>query len=217
MRKYKAIVVLSKIITKNNQGSRKFDNGKNNFFYEILGDPYEFRFKAVKKLFSDGACSNFILVGGEVETIENGKRTKLIINNEETIPKAEVMRFSLINDYSIPARNLIVLKSASNTIGNAKETAKYFKAKNIKDLDKIGILTNFYDLPRTIKLFKEEASLSLIPICAESVIYDEEFDLIKNFYKKEGFSKIISDIKENFLEIKGMHDQEKGIYAPMFK
>jgi hypothetical protein len=127
------------------------------------------------------------------------------------------MRYALINNYKIPSKNIIALKSVSNTIGNAKEIYKYFVKKNIKNLNKVGILTNFYDLPRSIKIFREFSNLSLIPICAESIIYDEEFDLIKKFYKEEGFSRIVSEEKNYDSEIKGISDREKGCYVPRFK
>lgn len=216
MKKYSKIVVLSAGITENPKGPRKFADGKNNFNYEVLVDPYEFRFKAVKKLFQDGLCSEFVLVGGEVETMNGGIKSKFIGSDGKTVEKAEVMRYSLVNDYQIPGNNFpAVLKSISNTRGNAEAVLRYFKENNVTNFDDIGVLTSFYHLPRSIKIFKE-AGLSLMPICAESVVYDQEFDLIREFYQKEGFSRILSEVEDTDSEIKGMGDQEKGSYNSRF-
>jgi hypothetical protein len=156
-------------------------------------------------------------VGGEVEMIKDEKKLKFIGKEGKTIPKAEVMRRRLVNDYGIPAENLICLTSASNTTGNALEILRYFTEKNVTDLNEIGLLTRFYHIPRSVKIFKESANLSLVPICTESIVYDEEFELIKDFYSKEGLLEIIGDIKNSDSEIKGMGDQEKGSYVPRFK
>lgn len=172
--------------------------------------------KAVKKIFNNGVCSDFILVGGEVETIKNGERAKFIGSDGKTLPKAEIVHYSLVNHYRVPGKSLTMLQSDSNTLGNAKEVARYFREKNIKKFEKIGILTSFYHLPRAMKIFKE-AGLALIPICAESIVYDEEFDLIKDYYKKEGFSRILASTRNVNSEIKGMGDQEKGSYISKFK
>jgi hypothetical protein len=216
MKKYDKIIVLASGITVDKNGPYKFENNTEKFNYKIIKDPYEFSFKAVKKLFSAGICSNFILVGGKVEIVKNKTKAKFIGKNGTTIPKAEVMKYSLINNYGIPAENLTVLKSASNTIGNAKEILKYFKKQNIKNIDKVGILTCFHHLPRTIKIFKETSNLFFDPICSESVIYNEEFDLIRKFYQKEGLSIILGENKNENSEIKGMGDMEKNCYIPKF-
>jgi hypothetical protein len=217
MKKYTKIIVLSRGVKQSDDGLKKFQNEKENFSYTIEGDPDEFCFKAIKKLFSDGACSDFILVGGEVEIIKDGKKTAFIGNTGKTISKVEVMHHSLVNNYEIPKENLTALKSVSNTKGNAKEIKKYFIEKNITDLNDIGILTNFYHLPRAIKIFKESTGLCFIPISAESVIYDEEYDSIKNFYREQGFKMILGDTIEQDSEIKGIGDMEKGSYSSRFK
>src|SRR5687767_7228835 len=123
MKKYSAVVVLAAGIAQNANGTRQFTNDQANFSYEIAGDPYEFRFKAVQKLFTDGACAQFILVGGDVETTIDGKKDKLKDKNGEHIPKAEVMADCLINQYQIPAEKITILHSASNTKGNALAVA----------------------------------------------------------------------------------------------
>ena len=217
MSQYPKIILLSAGINQNANGPHSFSNNIENFNYEILGDPYEFRFKAVRKLFVGNACPDFILVGGQVEKVENGRKSKFIGKGGKTIPKAEVMRYCLINNYNIPKENIsATLESESNTYGNAEAVSKYFKEKTINNVEKIGILTSFYHLSRSVKIFKE-LNLPLIPICAESVIYDEEFDSIKDFYDNEGFSKILADTKNSNSEIKGMGDQEKNSYTSGFK
>ena len=216
MKKYSAVIVLAAGVRQNDEGPRRFEQDGERFAYEIKGDPYEFRFKAVKKLFTTGASSNFIVVGGDVETTKDGKKDKYKGQSGEVVSKSKVMADCLINYYQIPADKIVVLHSESNTKGNAVEVARYFSENKTQSLDQVGLLTSFFHLPRSIRTFADVGNLRLIPISAEGVIYEEEFENIHQFYSEEGFSMILGDIQDQPSEIKGMGDQEKGSYTPMF-
>ncbi len=211
------IVVLAAGVTQMDNGPRKFEKGEVNFDYEIQGDPYEFRFKAVQKLLLKGSCSKFILVGGNVEMVKDGEKESFYDQNGQVVSKSQVMKHCLVNHYQIPVENIVCLHSESNTIGNAKEVSKYFSENGIKDLETVGLLTSFYHLSRSVRMFGDEANLRLIPISAESAVYHEEFENIRKFYHEEGFSRILHDTKDHRSEIKGMGDQEQNIYQPGFK
>lgn len=204
MKKYSAIIILAPEITEDKKGKLTFDKNGVNFNYEIEGDPHEFRFKAAQKFYSDDNNMEFILVGGMVKKKEN-------------IRKADVMKDVLESRYGIPPNLLNPIQSASNTEGNAMAIKRYLSQKNETYIDNIGLLTNFYHLPRAIKTFVDIAHLRLIPICAESIVYEEEFENIRHFYHHEGFSRIINDIKDHHSEITGMLAQEIGSYVPKTK
>lgn len=204
MKQYVAVIVLAPGITQTENGKCEFSERKSTFRYEVEGDPHEFRFKAAQKLYRTRACSSFILVGGTVK-------------NKEEILKADVMKDRLSTHYQIPEDRLIPIRSASNTEGNAIEAVRYLSEKNVLFIDGVGLLTNFYHLPRAIKTFIDVANLRLIPISAESVVYDDEFDNIKQFYTSEGCSRILGDSKDSDSEIKGMFARETGSYASRIK
>ena len=209
--KYVAIIILSPGITQMDDGSIVFKRNGIVFNYEFEGDR-EFRLKAAQKLYQDGACSNFIIVGGNVDTRVNGRLQEYNYNNQ-SIPKSEVIKSRLVDKYMIPEGCLTCLKSTPSTEGNAIEVLRHLSEKNIQFLDKIGLLTNFYHLTRAIRIFIDISNLRLVPVAAEGVIYDEEFENIKSFYKSEGFSRVINDLRDCKSEIKGMSDREKGSYA----
>lgn len=216
MKKYEVVVVLTAGITQNNEGLHKFDNGRDNFNYEVTGDPYDFRLKAIRKLCLNHICTKFILVGGEVEILVTGKKNKFKGSNGEGISKAEVMRHSLLNDYQVHPDNLICLKSESNTKGNAEEILRYFKQNNIRSTEGFGLLTNFYHLPRATRTFLEVTNLPLIPISAEAVIYNEEFENITKFYQEDGFMRILGKVEDQESEIKGLAAKEDNSYLSNF-
>jgi len=204
MKKYSAIIILAPGITKTDEGKLTFNKDGVNFNYEIEGDPYEFRFKAAKKFYLDDNNLEFILVGGTVKKMEG-------------IRKADVMKDILESRYGILSKALKPIQSASNTEGNALAVKRYLSEKNEIYINNIGLLTNFNHLPRAIKTFIDAAHLRLIPICAESIVYKEEFDNIRHFYHHEGFSRIICNLKDHDSEIKGMLAQELGSYIPRTK
>jgi len=213
MKKYSAIIILAPGIIESNKGKLTFNKNGFNFNYEIEGDPHEFRFKAAKKFYLEDKNLEFILVGGTVKD-ENKETVKV---NDKEVLKADVMKDILESRYEISSNSLNPVKSDSNTEGNAMAVKRYLSEKNETYINNIGLLTNFYHLPRAIKTFIDIAHLRLIPICAESIVYKEEFENIKHFYHHEGFSRIINDLKDHDSEIKGMLAQETGSYTPRIK
>lgn len=123
----------------------------------------------------------------------------------------------MINQYQIPAEKIVILHSDSNTKGNALAVVQYFSEDNIQNVSDAGLLTSFWHLPRATRMFIDNTDLRLIPICAEAVIYEAEFENIQKFYTEEGLSRIVGAAKNDLSEIRGMSDQEKGSYTPQFK
>lgn len=198
-REYTYIVVLAPGITVREEGRFGFKTDAGVFRYDIAGDPFEFRFKAVAKLYTEKRTQKFLLVGGPVKT-------------KEPISKPEVMKQRLETKYSVPSESLTIVKSSANTEGNAIAINQHLSCVNLS-ADSIGLLTNFYHLSRAIRIFIEFGKLRLIPISAESVIYQEEYENIREFYNSEGFSRILDTQKEHNSEIKGMEAIEEGIYT----
>ncbi len=214
MKKYSAIIILAPGITKANEGKLTFNKNGFNFNYKIEVDPHEFRFKAAKKFYSEDKNLELILVGG---TVKDENRETVKVNNKEVL-KADVMKQRLeCSEYGIPSKHLHPIQSASNTEGNAMAVKRYLSEKNDAYINNIGLLTNFYHLPRAIKTFIDVSHMRLIPICAESIVYKEEFENIRHFYHHEGFSRIINDLKDHDSEIKGMLAQEAGSYTSRIK
>jgi len=209
--KYAAVIILSSGVTQMDEGSLVFNKDGIIFNYEFEGDR-EFRLKAAQKLYQDRACSNFIIVGGNVDTRINGELKTYNYNNQ-SVPKAKVIKSRLVEKYMIPESCITSLESIPSTEGNAIKVLQHLSEKNIQTLDKVGLLTNFYHLARAIRMFVDVSNLRLVPIAAEGVIYDEEFESIKDFYKSEGFSRLLNDIRNCKSEIKGMGDREKGLYT----
>ena len=192
MRTYSAVVVLAPGIRRNTSGPLQFSDDLNlSFSYEVVGDPFEFRFKAAAKLYEIEATQRFLLVGGKVD-------------GEEGVPKGAVMQHRLSTEYGIPVGALTPLVSASNTQGNARAVKEYLQQDSKIDVEEIGVLTNFYHLSRATRMFMEEVKLRLIPICAEGFILDDEFDNIRKFYRDEALGYIVGDLETDRCEIRGL-------------
>lgn len=214
--KYSTIILLSAGITQTEAGNRTFSEGHTSFKYLIQGDPHEFGFKAIQKLYQDGSCTNFVLVGGLVEVISpDGTKSPYLDASGNPVPKALVMENCLIENYHIPKEALTILQSASNTQGNAETVAKYFS--NQHPSGAVGLMSLFYHLTRALRMFASVFPLPVLPICAESVVYESEFENIKQFYTTEGFNYILGATPSQDSQIKGMSDLEFGTYSPRFK
>ena len=218
VKQYSAVVVLSPEIIENQKGKLTFKHNNGHISYSIDNDPHEFRFKAVKRLYKDGVCKNFILVGGVVKKWVGDKKKNTLIDGKP-VPKKDVMRQRLeCSEYGIPRKNLLDVESMSNTKGNAMAVLEYLAKFNAPYINNIGLLTNFYHLPRAMKIFIEKAGLRLIPICAESIVYGENYEELKKFYKEivvsndEKITRILADDVGDGSEIKGMWDMESGKY-----
>jgi len=212
MENYSSVVILSPGITVSNNGPRKiFEGSPYEFSFKIEADPHEFRFKAAQKLYKICRDLNFIIVGGTVEEYVDGKKQHATINGVK-FTKAKIIKEILVKDYGISGDHIIELTSESNTMGNMVRLADFLSEKNENFVKKTGLLTNFYHLPRAVKM-QAKLGLNLSPICAESIIYDEEFDNIKEFYSGEGVSRTIGQEKANDSEIKGLNNLETGNYT----
>lgn len=197
--KYSIVIVLSPGVTKDDSGQLVFTQSSNSFKYYIEADPFEFRFKAVKKLYTSEAAKKFILVGGPVK-------------NEEKVSKTEVMQDRLNSFYGIPIDRLITVPSAANTEGNAMAVLERLSDKNDSYINAAGLLTNLYHLPRAMKIFQKVANLRLIPICAESLLLDDEFENVKNFYRNEASKLIVKENADDRCEIRGLSALESETY-----
>jgi|GEM_PF-4169424 len=215
--RYSLIIVPTAGIAQKDDGPLTFSDGVESFSYDIEQDPYEFCLKAVKKLNDTGACSNFLIVGGAVQTRKDEKKDKFLGATGNNVPKAEVMRDRLVKHYKVPLNCIRVLISESNTTGNAVAVASHFAAGNPAPSGRLGLMVNFFRLARATGIFIDATKLPLIPISAESVVYEEEFENIKEFYKQEGFAAIISSNRDSDSEIKGISDRENGTYLARFR
>jgi len=230
-KKYTAVIVLAPDIIKRYNGKNEYLKDNISFKYDIDNDPYEFRFRAVERLYKDKYVKKFILVGGFVEKKEWNQEKQKCEKKEieiggNKIPKALVMKDRLEKEYNIKSEHLEVIESASDTKGNAIKIVEYLSTKNNSYLENVGLLTNFYHLPRAIRIFIEVAKLRLIPICAEGLVCDDNYENIRNFYtiykfdksecideKEENITdKIIGKMENKNSEIKGLGDIEKEQY-----
>lgn len=185
MKTYDTVILLAMGIEASNNGN-----------YILTGDPFEFRFKAIKRLYEQGV-SRFILVGGTVLGIVG-------------VSKPDVMENILTEKYGVPKECLIKLVSENNTEGNAKKIQEY--ANGHKDLGITALVTNFFHLPRATTTFLDFTDIIFKPVSAESIVYDTEHQNIRNFYQNEGLDIIIKEKINDNSEIKGIHDKELGTY-----
>ncbi len=193
---YKTVIILAPGIVKDDSGDQYFKNDSNELKYKITDDQFEFRFKAAKRLHELGV-SRFVLVGG-------------VVKDAPSISKPDVMENLLVTKYNMPLSCIIKVVSESNTEGNVKAVKEYL-ADNKIDRG-LGLLTNFFHLPRAVKQFSEFTDLIFSPICAESVVYDIEYENIRLFFANQGLELIIGSDPESKSEIKGLFQKEMGTY-----
>jgi len=204
---YTAVIVLAPIIRESPQGRLTYQEGVFNFHYLVPNDPYEFRYKAVKKLFDAGVAERFMLVGGPIRNEKN----QVIVREEVEALACHIMKYTLTSKYEIPAAAMHTVSSRPNTIGNITAVSEELKARDSQYLARVGVLTNFYHLPRALRLFHEHSILRPIPICAESLLMSDEMEheYIRKFYTEQGLPLILGQG-----EIQGLSDIEKGTYTP---
>jgi hypothetical protein len=140
---------------------------------------------------------NYIVVGGSEKKV-NDMKTFL----ENSFHKNKILKAGE------PAPKIIRIVSEKDTPGNL--WAIKFILQELGKLDiftqgKIGIMTNFYHIPRTMRfatdIFKEVCA-NFIPICAEAVTTHQETFSID-------LPVIIARLK---MEINGLSDWEQEIY-----
>jgi hypothetical protein len=195
---YDTIILLARGIHLDEQGAFNFTKDGRAITYKTSGDPFEFCYKAVKKLHENGT-QHIILVGG-------------VVKGAEYISKPDIMEDVLVNRYGIPQSCLTKIVSESNTEGNAKAVKEFHATNTIAG--NAGLLTNHYHLLRAMRDFVNIPNLRLLPVPAESIIYTDtgEFENIRTFYENEGLSYIIGNTPDANSEIKGIADKELGTY-----
>ena len=152
------------------------------------------RMQAAVDLYKSDKVKNLIVVGGGIDEQNQRKKWR----------KVNDMRKFLMNN-NIPPENIIRISSKADTHGNLRAVYKTFRDK-LKNKS-VGILTNFYHLPRTMRFtydsqFKWENVF--IPICAESVIKSMPLTYLQRI--PELLLRIANDIK-------GIKDWEEGKYT----
>jgi hypothetical protein len=138
----------------------------------------EIRVEAIKILRKQEKVKEIIVVGGPTE--DGASKAKLMADR--------------IGGKVIP------LESIRSTRGNIESIKNYLKGNNGRN----GFLTNFYHIPRTLRLVAENG-LDLIPICAEAVLLADNpcwINKIKEWYQHSSMLKrIVSEIQGlSFLE-----------------
>lgn len=207
VREYSTVIVLPPKIVESKEGRLNYKEGIFEFRYSIKNDPYEFRYKAVSKLFHSGVVERFILPGGPVRKENNDQ-----LASEGVEPLSpHIMKYTLVSKYGVAPDVLRVVSSAPHTIGNITAAYEELKNRDSVYLAKVGVLTNFYHLARALRLFAEHTAIRPIPICAESFLLSDEFERerVKKFYIESGLSYILEN-----QELQGFLDIERGMYAP---
>lgn len=116
---------------------------------------------------------------------------------EDGVSKAKLMADRI-------GRKAIPLESIRSTRGNIEAIKNYLGGDNGRN----GFLTNFYHIPRTLRLVAENG-LNLIPICAEAVLLTDNprwANKIKEWYHHP------SMLKRVLREIQGLSFLEDGKY-----
>ena len=171
VRDYSAIIVLPPNIVESKEGRLNYKEGIFEFRYIMKNDPYEFRYKAISKLFHSGAVERFILPGSAVRKENN---EGLASEGVEPLTP-HIMKYTLTSKYGVAPDVLRVVSSAPHTMGNIIAAYEELKNRDSLYLAKVGVLTNFYHLPRALRLFAEHTVLRPIPLCAESFLLSDEF------------------------------------------
>lgn len=148
------------------------------------------RMQAAVDLYKKGGVKKFIVVGGG-------------INNEKMKwDKVNDMRKYLI-DNGVPKTEIVRISSKADTHGNLRAV---YKILHNRLKGNVGILTNYYHLPRAMRFANDPQikwNIKFIPICAEAVIKSSPPTYLQN---------IPSFLVRIFNDIKGLNDWEKGEY-----
>jgi uncharacterized SAM-binding protein YcdF (DUF218 family) len=133
---------------------------------------------------------------------------KLIVvggwTKEDEWKKINDMRNFLVEN-GISSKKIIRVISDPDTLGNMR--AIYKTLKDDLQGKRVGVLTNFYHLPRAMYFANDQKfnwSVNFVPICAESVIALDKSSYLKN---KTSFIKRIT------MEIKGLRDWVSNNYS----
>ncbi|MDD5639196.1 MAG: ElyC/SanA/YdcF family protein [Candidatus Pacebacteria bacterium] len=167
----------------------KFPEFKNN---KYLGG--QTRMDAACEIFKKNKGAEFVLVGGYDQ---NSKKSKKVEDMREFL-KEKCENIIILERPSLPCTRHNLVAVFNYWIKERKE----IKGK------KIGILTNFYHLPRALRFWgelvneKEFSEIPVpIPIIAESIVE-----------KSDAYTRFIEYILRTDSEINGLKDNEKGTY-----
>ncbi len=143
----------------------------------------EIRIEAAKILMAQGMVRQFVAVGGPTK---------------DGVSKAEMIAV-ILGGGTIP------LKTQPNTQSNISEIKNF-----LGDTEGVfGLLTNFYHVPRAIRMASEKG-VNLIPICAEAVLMAADIgwtEKIKEWYGSDSMlTRILS-------EVRGLSDLETNAYS----
>jgi hypothetical protein len=134
----------------------------------------EWRLEACKQLISKNPELNVVIVGWHDEL-------------DPTVSRATVMHDLLIGHYDVdPARLETITQEEDGTQGNMKAIARYLSEGKVGP-EECALLTNFYHLPRVMRLLAEQGGLLITPIAAESLLVHRQEE-IRVAYSSEAFS-----------------------------
>jgi len=190
MKKYDIIIVLSPEISKERNIDKKFPEFANGMYVGGLT-----RMKAACKLFKNNKESKMILVGGCDENKEKPEKTEAM--GEFLLKKCNCKNFEQITSLPCSRHNLIA-------VFNRKK--KELKGK------RIGILTNFYHLPRVLMFWKELTAEEFkeVPmpfsLCAESIIGRASLDSSRLIKRINSEIKGLGHIEENSYRDKCLYE-----------
>ncbi|HSW99674.1 MAG TPA: YdcF family protein [Patescibacteria group bacterium] len=191
MNTYDYLIVLCPGIV-NDKG--QFDEIDSNGLY--LGG--QVRMQAAAALHTDPTVEigKYIIVGGGMEKTNITKRQE----------KVDCM-CSFLKNKGVPKETIVRVVSGADTSGNFRALWKVFRSE--LQQKRIGILTNFYHMPRVMRIAQDaqfDWQVSFVPICAEAIRPAEPpLDHIP------GLSARIAT------EIKGLGDWERGEYRDQHK
>lgn len=175
--------------------SKKDNQGKFSEFQDGLYLGGETRMNAVLEIHKRSPNAEFIVVGG----YDEGKETSKKVQDMEDFLKENLVE------------NVRGIKSLPCTFHNFIAVFNTLNAEEIKS-KKIGLLTNYYHLPRAFRFLvkaKEDLGLKIIPsfypISAESVVKDFPE---QNMYNRE--NEFLLRVES---ERKGLRDLEDEIYS----
>ena len=217
---YTAVIVLAPGIEEAADGRFEYSAGGLAIKYTVDStDQHLFRFQAARALAEQGRCARFLLVGGPVQRRTADGLVYLDGSDQRVrVSKPEVMghflkRVSGLGDMVGKRRiDLVTIESQPSTMGNAQAVAEYFRREPPTTPGAIGLLTNFYHLPRAMRFFGSACPYSLVPICAESLVLAAA-QAGPRGRPSELEAQILATTSANLLrEIRGLGALEQGTY-----
>lgn len=153
-----------------------------------------------------------IYLGGDIRmqaAVQLAEQVKYFIVVGGSKSKVDGMKNFLIQEFkkekntNIP--DIIRIESDPDTLGNMRA----IKKSDAKLTGNVGILTNFYHLPRSLRISKEVfPNLTFTPLAAESLLYFRQPTF--SLFAKEFLFRVSK-------EINGLADLENGSYKDQHK